>query len=243
MAASYVHSDHDSEDSSEDECMVQVGLSEVFTPARLTARCRAFGLEPGENFDIVNGCDLGTIEGRGAVQRHLDLHAPKCVVLSPPCTMFSRLMASNRSRMDPDIYNQRLAHGRSLLHFAIAICWKQLRRGDYFLLEHPASADSWREPQMLKLMRATGVIVSTFDQCRFGLKAPFTELPIQKKTRFVHNMPAVDQLFGNAMCQCVVPHQHVEGSICGVKLSTYCQVYNEVLCQAMLHGIRAEIPL
>ena len=53
--------------------------------------------------------------------------------------------------------------------FCCALYHEQMRRGDYFLHEHPAGASSWRLPCMFRLMSALGVRRVIGHMCAHGM--------------------------------------------------------------------------
>jgi hypothetical protein len=67
-------------------------VAEVFSPPRLTRYAPSAGLQPGQAFDLVDGVDLVDVHGRALVRSYLNVHRPRCVILSPPCTYFNKLM-------------------------------------------------------------------------------------------------------------------------------------------------------
>ena len=87
-------------------------LADLFSPPRFTDHAGFFGLRPGEAFDLTDGLDLGTAHGRARVWAYLKAHRPRCVVVSPPCTTFSRLMAICRGRMPPGKLEQHNVKGQ-----------------------------------------------------------------------------------------------------------------------------------
>jgi len=58
-------------------------VAEVFSPPRLTRWAPSAGLQPGQAFDIVDGVDLADVHGRALVWSYLNVHRPRCVILSP----------------------------------------------------------------------------------------------------------------------------------------------------------------
>ncbi len=219
-------------------------IVELFSPPRLTARALSAGLLPGPAFDLLSGCDLSTVEGRASVWSCLEEQQPEIVVTSAPCTMYSALNRINVPRMDKTVYLSRRAAADSLLFFSLTVCTHQYDHGRYFLHEHPATADSWKLDFVLNLSRRPGVFVSTFDQCNFGLRAPYSGQPCRKRTSFSHNMPAVEEVFGGKLCHGDHDgdaHRQVEGSVWGVRLSTYCQVYGPHFCAALLEAFRRQL--
>ena len=138
-------------------------------------------------------------------------------------------------------YQRRRAEADRLLQFSLEIAEYQRRQNLWFLLEHPDGAASWETDAVRRLCGGAGVIVSRFDQCRFGLRCPGTGEPIRKRTRFVHNLPEIDRVFGHAFCTCSTNHRQIQGSEAGVQLSSHCESYPPDMVTAMLSAIRAEI--
>ena len=138
-------------------------------------------------------------------------------------------------------YDRKLALGKELLYFAMAVCKYQHYHSRYFVREHPADASSWNEDSVKEVVFLPGVMTSRFDQCRFGLTSPYSGATIRKRTKFLHNVPALDAEFGDCFCSCRNPHQQIIGAINGTQLSSYCQVYPRELCKAMWRQIALEI--
>lgn len=221
-----------------------VDVSELFSRPRLVPRCPFFNLVGGQSFDLKDDedIDLGTVNGRASIWHHIALCQPKVMVLSPPCTLYSQLMHMwVRKRIGEERYLQRRVQADRLLEFACQVGMHQLRTGGYFIFEHPDGASSWNEGPLVELSRQNGVITSRFDECRFGLVCPGTGQPIRKRTRLLHNLPPLDEIFGNAFCTCEVPHRRIEGSEAGIGLSAYCETYPDRMVEGMLQGIRAEV--
>eukprot|EP00972_Heterocapsa_arctica_P034663 5104695-Heterocapsa_arctica.AAC.1 len=59
--------------------------------------------------------------------------------------------------MDPQKVARAKAEGMVLLKFAISVYEWQLRRGRFFIHEHPASAASWQAQEIKSLMSRDGV--------------------------------------------------------------------------------------
>ena len=111
------------------------------------------------------------------------------MILSPPCVTFCRFNENlNYPKMSPAKVKRLKDDGRRLLHFAISIAMSQLKAGKHFLLEHPASASSWKDSWMMRLEKMPGVIKVTADQCMYGLEAkkPSEDSqPARKPTTFL----------------------------------------------------------
>ena len=119
--------------------------------------------ETGENWDFSRR------EDRELALALLDSEDPDWVVGAPPCTVFSLINANmNFPRLPPHVVKERLAAGRVHLKFVARIYRAQLRRGKFFLFEHPALASSWRDPSISALAKRRHVGMTTCNQCMFG---------------------------------------------------------------------------
>eukprot|EP00435_Cladocopium_sp_Y103_P045429 s3507_g13.t1 len=222
----------------------QVDVSEFFSRPRLVPRCQFFDLIPGESFDFKDDeeLDLAAVNRRASVWKHIDQYDPRVFLLSPPCTLFSQLMKLwGRQAISEEKYQTRLVTAKQLWEFACEIAKSQLRRGHYFVLEHPDGASSWEEDCAVSLMQQDGVMVSRFDQRRFGLKAPGSRQPIRKRAKLPHNIPGLHITFGDVFCQCQEEHRRIEGSEAGVRVSSFCETYPPDMVEGLLTSIRTEI--
>ena len=146
-----------------------------------------------------------------------------------------------RQTIGEEKYQARLVTAKQLWDFACQVAMSQLRRGQHFVLEHPDGASSWAEDCAISLCQQDGVLVSRFDQCRFGLRSPGSRKPIRKRTKLVHNIPALHITFGDVFCQCQEEHRRIEGSEAGVRVSSFCETYPPAMVEGLLGSIRTEI--
>ena len=74
---------------------------EVYSPPRVAPVLHR--RQPGAylSIDIDTGYDLSRFDVRRTVVQLLQTHRPTFLMLSPPCTMFSKLQNCNRKRVDP----------------------------------------------------------------------------------------------------------------------------------------------
>eukprot|EP00969_Alexandrium_andersonii_P230038 10159526-Alexandrium_andersonii.AAC.1 len=72
--------------------------------------------------------------------------------------------------MNPAEVERRRVEARVHLDFVIQLCEEHLSRGARFLHEHPASAASWNDPGMKKLLERPGVHSGIGHMCRFGMR-------------------------------------------------------------------------
>ena len=63
----------------------------------------------------------------------------------------------NKHRRDPKVIEKEIAEGRVYLQFMISLYAIQMEEGRYFLHEHPSTASSWSEREMLLLAASPSV--------------------------------------------------------------------------------------
>eukprot|EP00972_Heterocapsa_arctica_P042704 6296306-Heterocapsa_arctica.AAC.1 len=67
--------------------------------------------------------------------------------------------------MDPSARSIMMERARTHLHFCIELYNIQLKAGRYFLHEHPATATSWSDPEVNKLMQKASVDTTVMHAC------------------------------------------------------------------------------
>ena len=120
-------------------------VTELFSPSRVAQVCSNFGSKPGSSFDLRTGWDLSLPSVQRKVIEAINEEDPELLIYSPPCTMFSRLNALNCHVLGPDWAKQRAEdRDKATLHinFCVKLIRMRMRKGKYFLFEHPSSADS-----------------------------------------------------------------------------------------------------
>ena len=204
-------------------------LLEVFSPPRVAPVFERIAGGTGVSVDVTTGWDANDFSDRAAIWAWMEQNVIEVLIASPPCTMFSVLMASNRPRMCPVEYRRRAAEALGFWRFALDLCRLQQSRGRGFIIEHPVGATSWGDSYLQHLPLAQ---FSVFDQCRYGLRAPNGQ-PMQKATRLFSNMPEVAAEFNNKRCNCQEAHAIAQGSMHGQRLSTWAQRYPRPMVQAL----------
>ena len=165
---------------------------------------------PGSAFDITTGTDLSTVGGRADVWAYLAKSQVRCLVISPPHMLYTKLPTITRVSKRP--FAEKEKETRSLLEFAMALCRHQHAMGRYFIFEHPAHATSWAEPCVDSVKSLRGVTLSRFDKCRFGLRLRRGDAPVKKPTMFMSNMVGIQHTFHRKLCNCTERHAQVESS-------------------------------
>ena len=200
----------------------------------------------GTSFDLVRDTSTGESwnfckpEDRRRCWRRLEEEQPWLVIGSPPCTAFSALNAGlNYPRMDPTEVARRQAEGRLLLGFAASVYRWQIKRGAYFLHEHPASASSWKCPEIQSLQAFDTVQLISSDMCLFGMVATAAggEVgPVKKPTKWLGNIP---RLMHELNRRCRGDHEWHVPLMNG--RAAKAAVYPPGLVSAIMRGIQAQV--
>ena len=167
----------------------------MYSPERVTKACRKFGLIPGDSFDLRTGYDLTDETVQAQVKSKINKDRPRLVIGSPPCTWYSRLMQLNLAVQGDEWklkFEVEREKAKKHIVFCIEIFKMQMARGDYFVMEHPAYADSWKLDELIELASMSGVMTQIADQCMYGLTTPSEEdrskeLPAKKPTTCMSN--------------------------------------------------------
>ena len=144
-----IESDSDGEESVciQDMAGPPKAFMEIYSPVRVAAAVQRAGLVSAGSFDITNGCDLLTVEGRGQVLRALETERPIFLMSSPPCTMYSELMrVFNIRKMCVEDWLSKQENADDMLTFGMRACYFQQSFGRFYAHEHPQRASSWSLP-------------------------------------------------------------------------------------------------
>ena len=90
-----LHDNHDTLDADDRRiiyaAIMNIVVTELYSPERVAKVCRKFKLTPGCAFDLQTGWDLTKEDQRQEVRRRVKREKPTIVIGSPPCTMVSQL--------------------------------------------------------------------------------------------------------------------------------------------------------
>ena len=135
---------------------------------------------------------------RQLAMKMIDEQDPDFVIGSPPCTAFCAWNAKmNFRKMDKEKVAAIIREGQLHLNFMIRIYKKRMEKVRCVVHEHPASAVSWDEREMVKLMAHHGVILTQADQCMYGLETRSDNggsAPAQKPTKYLTNSEPMAKL-------------------------------------------------
>ena len=211
-------------------------VMEVFCPPRLVPVAKSLGLKASVSLDVTHGWDANRKEDRDQAVLLLKKKKPWLLLVCPECRMFSILQRNcNIPKMDPEQVKQMMVVAVAHVDFSMEMLKEQALLGGKFIFEHPAGASSWSLRSVKDVLDTVpGSIVVSFPQCAYGLCNPETGEPWRKNTKFLTNSRAVAAEFGNAKCQCTVPHDTIQGNLRGEKKSRLAQIYPPKLVHAMV---------
>ena len=200
-------------------------------------------MRPGWSLDLTTTApdgqewDFTKASRRHEARKLLDETKPKLLIGSPMCTAFSVLQRLSEHKRDPEVVRKMRVEAEMHLAFCCELYEAQLKRGDYFLHEHPASASSWQCRCVKRVMAIPGVIATTADQCRYGLTAVDERGPglVRKSTRFLTNAPCIAAELSR---KCKGNHRHVH-LVNGRAAAA--QVYPRQLCAAVCRGAKEQL--
>ena len=136
--------------------------------------------------------------------------------------------------MDPKTLRRDLEEGHLMWNFSLESIDERCHHEDFFGLEHPSRASSWKLPQTQRLLRRSDVALITFDLCQFGLSVMEDGTLSQKTTKIATNNPWLAQRLLLAQCDHQHPHQPLLGG-----LPAYAQEYPAELCRAIAESAQA----
>ena len=163
---------------------------------------------------------------------------PDFIVGSPPCTAYC---AWNRHihypKMDPERVRKLVDEGRMHLQFMVSLYQLQMDAGRFFVHEHPATALSWDERCIVKLLAHCDVHLVKAHQCQFGLSTPGPDgepMPALKPTKFMTNSVPMAKVLSRT-CKWDHVHQPLTSGRCAAAA-----FYPMPLVRAMIKGIRLQ---
>ena len=122
------------------------------------------------------------------------------------------------------------------IEFCLKLFKLQHARGAYFLMEHPAYADSWKLDCVEDFRKSEGVMTSVADQCMHGLVTPGPPpdkepMAAKKPTQFMSNSWCIVYEL-SARCDRSRVHQELMGG-----RASKTAEYRDALCRASCRGL------
>ena len=175
-------------------------VTEIYSPARYCAMAGKFGLSSGVSADSdevkPNGepWNLDKEEDVNEFMEMLEREDPFFLPGTPPCTSFSSLRNLSDYKRDPEVVENEKRIGRRHLWVACQAYKSQIRRGRYFLHEHPWSASSWQDEYVKEVMNMDGVQVVKGPMCKWDMMQESSTEPgvighVRKECGWMTNLP------------------------------------------------------
>ena len=171
-------------------------VAEIYSRPRITEYGKRKGILFGIAFDLTtndedgNPWDFRLTEQRDRAARAIDELCPELLVGSPMCGPFSNLQNLNaRTEEAKRSLEEKEREGTMHLEFCVEQYEVQMKRGRYFLHEHPQSARSWKLGCIERLASNDEVFKVTGDMCRHGMVSvdDVGEGLVKKPTTFLTN--------------------------------------------------------
>ena len=211
---------------------IGVDVVEIFSPPRTTKLARACGLEPGWSLDIAHvdeetqrTWDLSDPKTVRLAKQRCRTDRPLCVIASPPCTVFSVLQELGGN----SVTKERWEHAVGLVRVAVEFCKMQLKENRLFVYEHPASARSWKLPEVQELAGDERVYKVELDMCAFGMRQD--GWLVKKPTSVLTNSRVMAEMLAK---KCSGDHWHIHllsGRAKGAQI--YPQRFSEEILKAL----------
>ena len=127
------------------------------------------------------------------------------------CTWFSTLQNLNPSRMETEEWQAGYKKAVAHVKFVFELYDMQVQGGRYFLHEHPASATSWKIPEVVAFcLRYPHLYAVVGAMCQWGMTSqdPQGEVnPVLKLTRWLTNSPCLAEALDKP---CSRDHPHTQ---------------------------------
>jgi len=210
-------------------------IAEFYSVPRVLPCARRHGFRGSLSLDLHTGWDFRIPKLRDLSCRLLVLLRIAMLILSPPCTAFSFLQEMfNYKKLPVEVVQQKMAAAMILLRHALQCAKIQYEAGRLFVFEHPASATSWKLPEVKSMLELPGMHSVVFDQCMLGLKSKVHQIPMRKRTRLMTNSLKVAQAFRGVLCDRQHEHQVIQGCEGGVDRSAWAQRYPEPMVELLV---------
>ena len=210
---------------------------EIFSPPRMTPMFALRGKRGQIAIDVLCGWDLSDPAVKNFVFELIGKRNPKAAMLSPPCTAYSRLQDLSKDKRDEGLFHLKMKESQGLLKLSMQIAEVQIKKGNYFIFEHPASAVSWQQSCVSKIASRKMVSCVVFDQCRFGLQSKVHQIPHKKSTKFMTNCKEVADAFRDVKCKGDHKHQEIMGTEGGQSRSSWAAIYPDNMCNALVDAV------
>ena len=176
-------------------------ICEIYSPPRVVPHAVQAGFHQGWSLDFTTrdstgqAWDFSQAACRAAARKMVIEQRPLLLIGSPMCTWFSILQELRGSRKQTAAWQEGYRKAVEHMKFVFELYDLQVQGGRYFLHEHPASATSWRLPEVVAFCAQHPQLYAVVgDMCQFGMtstKPGGEEAPAKKPTRWLTNSACI----------------------------------------------------
>ena len=222
----------------------KIDLLEVYASpnSRLVEAVRQKGGK-AERFTIEHG-DLSTDAGRKELLRTIDRLKPRHLWMAPECLPWCAWNRFNqyRSQQGFERVQNLQEESRKQLRFCSLLCKLQVHHGRHFHVENPDQSGMWQQEAMKFVVMHSRAI--RFDQCRYGLRHPITQLLMKKATRVQTTSEKVVRQMDGRFCDRKHEHSPIAGSFRtgagSVQVSRFSAFYPVILARSIAKALMEE---
>ena len=208
--------------------LADVGVAEIFSPAKFIAVASGHGLRADWALDLKNGWDLSKKSVQQRVWQKIMEDKPQLIIGSPPCTWVALIqeLSIHKHKNDEEWvakFEEEKAQAEEHIKFCIRIYRHQLANGRHFLHEYPWTASSWGIDGMHQLCQDPRVMV---------VKRTKADGLVKKPTGFITSSWGVRDELDR---QCLGDHVHTQ--LEGGRVCSAAAVHSVDLCHAICRGL------
>ena len=222
-------------------------ISEIYSTSRVTTSAWRMNMTTGLALDLTvpredgKMWDFRLAEMRSEARRLVTTLRPRLLVGSPPGTMYSALQDIPKAKRDHAVLNRLMIEANTHLLFCVELYRDQVKRGAYFLHEHPEGGISWEHPEMNALAEAPGVrrFVGHGRADSMSAANSVCEDLVLKPTGWLTNSEFIGEEVSRkcpSLDNAWWEHQHRHVQLLSGRASA-CQVYPSKLRRAILRGL------
>jgi len=169
--------------------VVEVCGGEARVTQFLVRRLHRKGFRRGLNLDLCVGVNLLNPTDLYWVQVYLETCRPIVVIMAPPCRGMKGYVELNRV-LNPETSQRSYEESSRIGDFCADVAEFQEAMGHFWFNEQPEGSLLYQRPKWQALANRSTTVSAIFQQCKAGLVAPRTALPVRKSTEAKANTRA-----------------------------------------------------
>ena len=202
---------------------------------RLTKSMHKAGLKCGPPITKELGWDLSLKTHQDFLWKLYQKHKPKIVYGAPVCGVWSIANTTMLTELKMLIRDEQL----EAFAWFYLLCKSQYESNRFYLMEQPRASELLKQDLCMKLLNLLGAFDTYCCMCAHGLKDRDSGAPHMKPTCLRGNLTLRRVA---RWCQCVVPHQLLQGSNANGNLRTAeAQSYTSLFCDRLANDAHAHL--